>query len=296
VNVVTASAISQRLAVGPVRPTPADLEPLAPIERRLVRLVEGVLRTPVLERLSRGWLWHFNRRLVNALVGNLLQVRGTEVFRDLPADRGLLICSNHRSFFDQYVIMACFANALGRLPPLYFPVRSDYFYEGVGGGLVNGLAAAFHMYPPVFRDPRKRAFNRYTQARLVELLRTPGTAVGVHPEGRRGKGPDPYELLPAQVGVGQLILEARPSVVPVFINGLGNDLWRQSVSNFRRNGTPIVLVVGSPLVLPPEGVPSRLRTHKDVADQVLDAIRELGQRERRLRAELAARGPAEQSA
>jgi 1-acyl-sn-glycerol-3-phosphate acyltransferase len=291
-NVVTAGAIATRLGAGPVRPSEEDLAPLTRTERVSVRLVERIHRSPIFEPLTRAWLWHVNRRLVNLLTRRLLHVRGAENLHELPADRGVLICSNHRSFFDQYVIMACYTNAVGRMPPLYFPVRSDFFYDRLGGPLVNGLAAAFHMYPPVFRDPQKRAFNRYTQARLVELLQRPGTAVGVHPEGRRGKGPDPYELLPAQVGVGQLIFEARPAVVPVFVHGLGNDIVRQVRDNFRRGGTPIVVMIGAPLGLPIEGLPSRLRTHKDVAERVLDAIRELGAREREVRAGLLAEGAA----
>ena len=44
--------------------------------------------------------------------------------------------------------------------------------------------------------------------------------------GTRGKGDSPYELLPAHPGVGQIVLQARPIAVPVFVNGLPNGLMQ----------------------------------------------------------------------
>mgnify|MGYP001480307136 CR=1 FL=1 len=43
---------------------------------------------------------------------------------------------------------------------------------------------------------------------VAALPDQPGTVVGLHPEGTRGKGPDPYTFLPAQPGVGKLALVA----------------------------------------------------------------------------------------
>ena len=54
----------------------------------------------------------------------------------------------------------------------------------------------------------------------------------MHPEGTRGKGPDPYELLPAQPGVGKLALVGKPVVIPAFILGLGNDIVEDVRLNF----------------------------------------------------------------
>ena len=285
-NFVTSGSIAARLAAGSVRPSAEDLAPLSPTERTAVRIAEFVHRNPLLGALSHAWLWHVNRRLVAWASRRVTHVRGAEALADLDPGRGVLICSNHRSFFDQFVIMTYYSEALGRLPPLYFPVRNDFFYESALGVVINAAAAAFHMYPPVFREASKRGFNLYTQARLVELLTRPGFAVGVHPEGKRGKGPDPYTLLPAQVGVGQLILEARPTVLPVFINGLSNDFFRQIAGNFTRRASPIVILFGAPIELRLDGLPNRVRTHKDLADRVMDAIRQLGRTEREIRAGL----------
>jgi len=286
-NLATAVSASARAAAGPVVPTAEELAVLGRRERLAVRFAEAVNRgarskigaQAFLRHVGQRWVWHATRRITH--------LHGAEVLHTLDPRRGVLLCSNHRSFFDQFVLMAHYGRALGHLPRLFFPVRSNFFYQGPLGMLVNGLMAGFSMYPPIFRDPKKSLFNRYTQARLVELLAQPDTVVGVHPEGRRGKGDDPYTLLPAQPGVGQLILEARPTVLPVFIHGLSNDIARQILGNYTGRARPIVIVLGRPLDLALDGLPNRIRTHKQIADAVLDAIRDLGAQEREIRGKLA---------
>ena len=54
-----------------------------------------------------------------------------------------------------------------------------------------------------------------------------GRLIGFHPEGTRNKSEDPYSFLTAQSGIGRLILEARPQLIPVFIAGLSNSLGRE---------------------------------------------------------------------
>ena len=89
------------------------------------------------------------------------------------------------------------------------------------------------MYPPFFAAgdhpiPEKRAFDKFSFRLLTELARNgPGNVIGFHPEGTRNKGDDPYSFLRAQPGVGKLIMDAKPQVIPVFIAGLCNSLPRQ---------------------------------------------------------------------
>jgi hypothetical protein len=87
--------------------------------------------------------------------------------------------------------------------------------------------------------------------------------------------------------VGEVVMKARPIVVPVFINGLINDLAEQVASNFRRGdrrGTPIVCVFGDPVDFGDllDGTP-RPAQYKRVADRILADIRALGDRERAIR-------------
>lgn len=226
-------------------------------------------------------------RWVNFCTKNLLHVHGVERIQGLAPDRGLLLCANHRSFFDQYMIVLALLQHTELVRELYFPVRSNFFYETWSGVFVNALIGGMAMYPPIFRDPGKAEHNREALDKLAGWLARPGVVVGMHPEGTRGKGPDPYELLPAQPGVGQVILRSKPIVVPIFINGLLNDFLTQITSNFRtgeKRGTPIHIVFGRPIDFGDllEGR-ARPALYKRVADYVAGEIRKLGQEERALR-------------
>src|SRR5579884_1912339 len=146
--------------------------------------------------------------------------------------------------------------------------------------------SAWSMYPPVLRQPERNEFNKYTMSRVAELLSQPGSLVGFHPEGTRNKTDDPYTLLPAQPGVGQLIMAARPLVVPVFIHGMGNKLYRQIKSNFDQTGRKIIMCFGPPMDLEKHyAMTPRLRTYMDVAKHVREVITQLGAREREIRAQ-----------
>ncbi|HXE58864.1 MAG TPA: lysophospholipid acyltransferase family protein, partial [Gemmatimonadales bacterium] len=191
-------------------------------------------------RMNRGrWkaLWSRCQRAIGArwiglASSRLLRVHGLEHLDALPADRPLLLVANHRSFFDFYVIASVLLRRLRRPVRLYFPVRGRYFYQSPVGLLINFLIGWWSMFPPLFSSERRRRFDAHALGVLIELLRDPATVVGLHPEGRRNLGPDPYQFLPPQPGVGRLIHQARPAVVPVFVAGLGNDLVRQLAANW----------------------------------------------------------------
>ncbi len=235
-------------------------------------------------------LYHhlFGRRFVHAVVRSRLRVEGLDAVAALRPDRGVLLCSNHRTFFDQFVLMAAIYRAASWPRRVYFPVRSNYFYETWSGLAINGLIGGFAMYPPIFRDPSRTEDNKETLQRLTEIIAAPGSLVGMHPEGTRGKGPDPYELLPAQPGVGQIIMKARPIVVPAFMRGMSNSFAREVGGNFvpvlRHRREPIIAVFGPPVDFGSllDGKP-RPAQYKRVADRVLAAIGRLGEREREIR-------------
>src|SRR5437762_2004320 len=106
------------------------------------------------------------------------------------------------------------------------------------------------MYPPMFRQTGRQARNKRNLDKITEFLAKPGSVVGVHPEGTRGKGPDPYEMLPAMPGIGQIALYAKPIVLPAWINGLSNDFVRDLRANFApniRRERPVICVYGTPI-------------------------------------------------
>ena len=232
-------------------------------------------------KVGRLWVWH--------AIKNLLTVDGLDRARALRPPRGVLLCSNHRSFFDQYVISCLLVdNGVPWMERLMFPVRSNFFYETWTGLIVNVVVGGGAMYPPIFRDASRADLNKQALQTAIDFLQRRGNMVGVHPEGTRGKGPDPYQLLPAQPGVGQIALLSKATILPCFINGLSNDFVRQVVSNFRgggRGGERVIVVFGDPVELGDlaEGRP-RPALYKRVADRIADEIRRLGERERALRA------------
>lgn len=241
------------------------------------------LQTRYLKTISYNW--------IKVCIQNLRHVHGTEHVQALPRpDRGVLLVSNHRSFFDQYVITTTLVDYVDWVDTMTFPVRSNFFYENWAGIAVNLFIGGGCMYPPIFRDPQKSELNKLAVDKVIEMLQVPGNVIGMHPEGTRGKGPDPYEFLPAQPGVGQVIMKAKPLVLPVFVNGLTNDFVKQITSNYTRKGNPIFVVFGPPVELDDllSGKP-RPAQYKRVADRCMEAVRALSVEERRLRDELARR-------
>ncbi len=70
--------------------------------------------------------------------------------------------SNHRSFFDLYVVSSVIVKR-GLEQRLMFPVRSQFFYDSPLGLAVNGAMSFFAMYPPVV--PRSRSHRPQSRQR-----------------------------------------------------------------------------------------------------------------------------------
>jgi 1-acyl-sn-glycerol-3-phosphate acyltransferase len=106
----------------------------------------------------------------------------------------------------------------------------------------------------------------------------------MHPEGTRNLGADPYTLLPARPGIGRLVHTARVPVVPVFINGLSNDVVQQVRGNFSGTGRKIHVLYGPAIDFSDllTEAPSP-RVFQQIADRAMAQIAALGQRERALR-------------
>jgi 1-acyl-sn-glycerol-3-phosphate acyltransferase len=260
--------------------TPPPLEVLAPFERFAVRLVSRMNRG----RWQRTWFWcqrEIGARWIGLAIGPLLEVHGLEHVAATSRERPLLLVSNHRSFFDLYVVMSTLFRRLPGWRAICFPVRGRYFYQTMGGLCLNALAAWWSMYPPFFHKPGRRRFDQWALAQLIDLCHEgPGRLIGFHPEGTRNKGPDPYALLHPQPGVGRLIHEARPQVIPVFVMGLGNNL-PAIVARRWRGGERVRLWFGPAieydafLDLPPAAA-----TYQRIAEHVMARIAELGELDR----------------
>ncbi len=229
---------------------PSDpLALLTPTERRWY---------DVADTLARRWPWAsivwnqlFMVNVVRLLAMRRLQVTGLEHLAAYGPDARLILVANHRSFFDFFVTGAILYTRTQLPRKVFFPVRSKFFYEGLAGGLLNGVMSGFTMFPPIVREGGRHEYNRFAIARCAEALSQPGQWIGMHPEGTRNRNADPYELLPAQPGVGKLALIAPGAVlVPVWVHGLTNSIPTETRRNWLRPAEhPIDLCFGPPIAI-----------------------------------------------
>jgi 1-acyl-sn-glycerol-3-phosphate acyltransferase len=268
-------------------PTSEQLSTLQGFEKTAFTIADAVNRNPRMKRVAQAFLASVGKTWVHQCTKNLLHVRGLERLRGLDPDRGVMIAANHRTLFDSYVIASVMLRSCSWIERMYFPVRSDFFYESPAGVLVNGVMSAWAMYPPVMRRKESRSFNDYVVELTADLLSKRGTLVGFHPEGTRNKTDDPYTLLPAQIGTGQIVHASKAIVIPTFVLGLSNDLPKQVRGNFDGTGEPISLVFGEPLDLSTYyAAEGRLRTYKQLADHLRTVLTKLGEEERTWRREM----------
>jgi 1-acyl-sn-glycerol-3-phosphate acyltransferase len=252
-------------------------------EKLQLRLIRESFEPGRVDRALRFCQRHVGARWIDIATRNLRHVYGLERLPPFDPTKSLLLVSNHRSFFDLYLVTALLV--LEGMPHrMLFPVRSNFFYDHPLGFLVNGAMSFFAMYPPVFRERQRAALNLAGIDEVVWMLRRGGAFVGVHPEGTRKKDGDPYTFLPAQSGIGKIIRHAKVDVVPVFVNGLTNDLARQVTGNMTGRGEPVYVVFGAPVDFGRllEQAPSP-RLYRQIAEGSLEAISRLGQEEKGLR-------------
>ncbi|HSQ65498.1 MAG TPA: lysophospholipid acyltransferase family protein [Polyangiaceae bacterium] len=268
--------------------TPKQLAALSRRERSALRLASLVNESPRAKAATRWFSETITRHWMTLVSSRRMNLVGMEKMEALRPDRGVLLAANHRSFFDMFMVLTYLHRRVSFCERFYFPVRSAFWYDHPAGWVVNGIAAGMAMYPPIFRETEKRDITRLGLDFLAEALAKPGTVVGVHPEGTRGKGPDPYELLPAEQGFGRIVLGSHPIVVPIFINGMTNDFITECRSTLDGTGIPILIVFGDPVDLSEfEGEdPQRLRAQINVGRKVLGEIAKLAELEKRVRAEL----------
>ena len=213
-----------------IRPTSAELAALSFTERAGFRLADLAARR--LRGVATAWNSSALVLITELLVRRRIRTRGLEYLRALDPERSVALVANHRSFFDFFAI-ECALFRWSRLPRrLLFPVRANFFYDNPLGILINLGMSGMAMFPPILRDPAKRAFNRYALRRCAAELELDRVVIGLHPEGSRSRDPDPLRLRAGKLGIGELLLAApNAQVVPVFIAGLSNDLrleWRRN--------------------------------------------------------------------
>ena len=264
-------------------PTAEEIGVLAPMERAGFKLARA-MNFGTWKRF-----WTFCQRHIGSLwiylaTYNLMNVFGIENVQNSDPNRPLLLVANHRSFFDMYTVSSVMFRRTTRPVTLYFPVRAKFFYDSPLGWFVNLVMGWWSMYPPFFREEgegEKRRFDKFSLRELTRLASEGyGHIIGFHPEGKRNLNDDPYNFLPAQPGIGKVILNAEPQVIPIFIAGLGNDLPKQIFGNWT-GGDKVRIWFGETIDLGGfQGKRDSLRTHKEIADFLMAKIADLGESDR----------------
>jgi 1-acyl-sn-glycerol-3-phosphate acyltransferase len=268
-------------------PTQDELAVLSPFERFAFRVTHRMNQG----RWKRFWTWCqsvFGAGWIHFSTYNLMRVYGLENIDAADHDRPILLVANHRSFFDMFTVSTVLFRRTRWRKQLFFPVRGRFFYQSITGMFVNLVMGWWSMYPPFFGAgdkplPEKREFDKYSFRRLTQLCHEgAGNLIGFHPEGTRNKGADPYSYLRPQPGVGKLIKDANPQVVPIFIAGLGNKLAKQVLGNWF-GGEPIRIHFGKQLDLS-EFIAKKdhVRTYKEIGEFVMSKIAELGESDREM--------------
>lgn len=268
-----------------MRPTPEQLAHLTPLERASFE-VANFFAHPKLSVLSKAWNTMFMGSILYACGGRRFNMVGLEHLAPYGKKDSVLFVANHRSFFDFFSVTAAIYWRTNLTRRIFFPVRQTFFYDHPAGPVVNAIMSGMRMFPPVMREKDKRAFNSYMVERCIaELDREDvGTVLGIHPEGTRNKGDDPYSFLPTQTGVGRIALGSkRAHVIPTFALGMSQSIGAEMKMNvFAPAAHPVDLYFGPPIDF------SDLRAraddpaaHKLAADRCLDAIKELAERQRR---------------
>jgi 1-acyl-sn-glycerol-3-phosphate acyltransferase len=279
-----------------LEPEPDELAVLSWFERFAFRLVK---------RMNQGlwkrfWTWCqkvFGAGWIHFATYNLMQVYGLEHVEAASRQRPILLVANHRSFFDMYTVSTVLFRQTRWRKQLFFPVRGRFFYQSPLGLFVNLVMGWWSMYPPFFASGEnpireKRAFDKFSFRLLTELCRNgPGNVIGFHPEGTRNKSADPYSYLPAQPGIGKLIKDAAPQVIPVFVAGLGNDLPRQVLGNWT-GGEAIRIHFGKQIDFQHYlEKKDHVRTYKEISEFVMSKIAELGSQDEAMLGRQDARTP-----
>lgn len=266
-------------------PTDEELDILSPVERTGFRLAHR-MNLGVWKRLMTFCQRHIGSLWIKIATYNLMNVFGIENVERTDATRPLLLVANHRSYFDLYTVSSVLFRQTTRSIKLFFPVRAKFFYDNPLGWIVNFVMGWFSMYPPFFRESgevEKRQFDKYSVRRLIQLASEgQGHIIGFHPEGKRNLTGGTYDLLPAQPGIGKVVYVARPQVIPVFIAGLGNDLPKQIMGNWT-GGEKVRIWFGEEIDLSEfYARDDRLRTHKELADCLMEKIAVLADKDKKI--------------
>ena len=169
--------------------------------------------------------WYGGVRSLASGILEVLLTREVTGLAHVPRDGGIIVASNHGSFWDPPVLGVVLPR------PLRYMTRSSFFAVPLFGALIRSLGAF----------PVRKGTADLSGLRAAEAALARGEALLVFPEGGRMKD---GRLHPALPGLGLIEARTRAPILPVYVSGT-NRIRRCMVRREK-----VRVTIGT--VLPPE--------------------------------------------
>jgi len=205
-------------------------------------------------------LWYrITRQILRVFFTTLYGFRTSGV-ENIPAEGGVVIVSNHASYFDPELL-----GTANTVRPVCYMAKEELFKVPLFGRLILSLGAL-----PIKRGGVDRNLFRT----FGELLRVRKLALVVFPEGTRTRDGNLGE---AKRGIGALCLSAGVPVVPAFIRG-SFEVWPR-FRRFPRLRGKIEVRFGPPIQWSDGELNATGDANKALADLIMKKIEELNMAE-----------------
>lgn len=184
--------------------------------------------------------------------------------KNMPARGGVILASNHLSFFDSVII------TIMSRRPVSFLAKAEYFTgKGFKGWLSKAFFTAINAIP-VYRDSASAAQDALDAGldRLVD-----GEAFAMYPEGTRSLDGRLYR---GKTGVAWLALTAKVPVVPVALTGT-NKIQPVGAKGIRL--AKLRIEYGEPMDLSRFGTADSGKARREATDAIMAEIQKMSKQE-----------------
>jgi 1-acyl-sn-glycerol-3-phosphate acyltransferase len=241
-----------------------------------------------------NWYTILHQRIVRFFF-NRFFLRHTKTFNierlaNYPKSSTIILAANHRTYYDNFIVMTQLYNNHKQLPRrCLFPNRSTFYFDTFRGLFTNLIGTGLALFPPIYRQRHQYKFNRFSMDYMVEqLCDKKGIIIAIHPEGTRNDSPDPYSLVKAKTGVGELAIKSPDSIlIPIFIHGLSNSLKQEIKYNYsRKSSSQVSVMFGEAIKLDDLRQQEHTKaTYRQATERWVAAINQLAQEHQKTQAE-----------